>query len=131
MKTRHFLMLFAVVICGMSRADEKIVESVKHVDAAAAEKLIKDGAVTVIDVRTSDEYKQAHIAGAKNVDFIEDDFEKKISELDKSKSYLVHCASGNRSGNSLEIFKKLGFKSIYHLDNGLKGWEAAGKPVVK
>jgi len=117
MITRIFLTLIAVMICGITQADDK--------------KLIQDGKVTVIDVRTPDEYKLAHISGSKNVDFIENDFEKNIGQLDKSKSYLVHCASGHRSGKALEIFQKLGFVSVYHLDNGLKGWEAAGKPVTK
>ena len=131
MITRIFLTLIAVMICGITQADDKKIEGVTHVDANAAEKLIQDGKVTVIDVRTPDEYKLAHISGSKNVDFIENDFEKNIGQLDKSKSYLVHCASGHRSGKALEIFQKLGFVSVYHLDNGLKGWEAAGKPVTK
>jgi rhodanese-related sulfurtransferase len=92
---------------------------------------VKEGKVTVLDVRTPDEYKEAHIAGAKNIDFTENDFESKVGGLDKSKPYLVHCASGGRSTNSLATFKKLGFQSIYHLDGGFKAWQAAGKPVEK
>ena len=100
-------------------------------DANAAEKLVKEGKVTIVDVRTANEYKEGHIAGAKNFDFTENDFEGNVGKLDKSKPYLVHCGSGRRSTSSLEVFKKLGFQSIYHLDGGLKAWEAAGKPVEK
>ena len=131
MKTRHILTLAAALFCGVTFADDKKADGAIHVDANAAEKLVKEGKVTVVDVRTADEYKAGRIAGAKNIDFTENDFEKKVSELDKSKSYLVHCGSGRRSTSSLETFKKLGFPSIYHLDGGMKGWEAAGKPVEK
>jgi rhodanese-related sulfurtransferase len=131
MSTRHLLILTAILLGGIALAGDKASDGATHVDASAAEKLVKEGKVTVLDVRTINEYKQGHIAGAKNIDVTENDFESKVSELDKSKPYLVHCASGHRSTNSLETFKKLGFKSIYHLDGGMKAWEAAGKPVEK
>ena len=132
MKPHLFLTLAAVLLCSLALADDKkAANGATHVNASAAEKLVKDGKVTVLDVRTPDEYKEGHIAGSKNIDFTENDFEKKISALDKSKPYLVHCAGGGRSKNSLEDFKKLGFQSIYHLDGGFKAWQAAGKPVEK
>ncbi len=132
MNTRHFLTCAAVLLCGIAFADDKkAADGATHVNASAAENLVKEGKVTVLDVRTADEYKEGHIAGAKNIDFTENDFEKKIGDLDKSKPYLVHCAGGGRSTNSLEDFKKLGFQSIYHLDGGFRAWQAAGKPVEK
>jgi phage shock protein E len=132
MNNRHYLTLAALLFCALAHADDKKpADAVTHVNSSDAEKLVKDGKVTVLDVRTPDEYKEGHIAGAKNIDFTENDFEKKISALDKSKPYLVHCAGGGRSTNSLGDFKKLGFKSIYHLDGGFKAWQAAGKPVEK
>jgi rhodanese-related sulfurtransferase len=88
--------------------------------------------VTVLDIRTPEEFGEGHIAGAKNLDFLKStEFEAKLKELDKSKPYLVHCQSGGRSSRSLKVFKKLGFETIYHLDGGLGGWQAAGKPVEK
>lgn len=132
MTTRLFLSLTFSFLCIAAFADEKkAADGATHVDPAAAEKLIKEGKVTVLDVRTPDEFKEGRIAGAKNIDFTENDFEKKVSELDKSKTYLVHCGSGRRSTSALEIFQKLGFQSIYHLDGGLKAWQAASKPVEK
>ena len=130
MKTRHLLTLAAALFCGITFAEDKKPEVV-HVDANGADKLVKEGKVVVLDVRTADEHKEARIAGSKNVDFTENDFEKKAGELDKSKSYLIHCGSGRRSTASLEVLQKLGFQHLYHLDGGLKAWQAAGKPVEK
>src|SRR4051812_29916309 len=121
MKTRRFLLtLTAILLGGIAAADDKKSDGATHVDANAAEKLVTGGKVTVLDVRTANEYKQGHIAGAKNIDFTEGSFEAEVAKLDKSKPYLVHCASGHRSTNSLETFKKLGFQSVYHLDGGIK-----------
>ena len=104
---------------------------VQHVDAQKAQKLVLEKKVAVLDVRTPGEFNRGHIGGATNIDFQGPDFEQKIEGLDRSKNYLVHCASGGRSTRSLLLFKKHQFLSIYHLDGGLKAWEKAGLPVEK
>jgi rhodanese-related sulfurtransferase len=106
-------------------------KGIQHVDAKQAQKLIAEKKVIVLDIRKPSEFSAGRIAGAKNIDFLEPDFEKRIDELDKSKSYLVHCASGGRSTHSLLLFKKHEFQSIYHLDGGIKAWEKAGLPIEK
>jgi len=103
----------------------------KHVKAEEAAKIIADGKVAVIDVRTPDEFKDGHIKGAKNIDIMSKDFEAQLGKLDKTQPTLVHCQAGGRSTRALPIFEKLGFKNLIHLDDGFGGWEAAGKPVVK
>jgi len=99
--------------------------------AKAAEVLASDPAITIIDVRTPEEFAEGHIKGAVNIDFTADDFEAKLSELNRDKPYLFHCASGNRSGKSLPVFEKLKFTRLYHLNTGFKGWVADGQPVEK
>jgi len=123
---------FALLTALPLSADEAKKEpaAVTHVDAAAAEKLVNESKVTVLDVRTADEYKEGHIAGAKNIDFTENNFATLVKELDKEKPLLVHCAGGGRSTKSLKILEKEGFKKVYHLDGGLKGWVKDGKPVT-
>src|SRR5690242_13639253 len=105
--------------------------AVQHVDAKQAQKLVAEKKVVVLDIRTPGEFNKGRIAGAKNIDFLAPDFEQRIEALDKSKSYLVHCASGGRSTHSLALFKKHDFQSIYHLDGGIKAWQKAGLPVEK
>src|SRR5688572_29864138 len=118
-------------------AAESSKDAVKHTDAAGAKKLIDDSAakndskVVVLDIRTPEEYKSGHIAGAVNVDFKQKNFAEKVAKLDKEKTYVVHCHGGGRSTKSLETFRKLGFKAIVHLDNGFGSWQKAGLPVEK
>lgn len=120
--------------CGQSaspptpRADSTVFQ---HVDPDGAIRRLADTNVVVLDVRTPDEFKAGHIRGAKSVDFRSADFAKKLGELDRNRTYLVHCASGGRSTSSLETFQKLGFKSVVHLDGGFNAWKRAGKPVEK
>lgn len=104
----------------------------KNVSPDEAQKLLKDNPkVVVLDVRTPEEFAAGHIAGAKNVDFKAPDFAAKVAALDKTTPYLVHCAAGGRSGKTLDLIKDKGFAAIYHLNDGFKAWQKAGKPVEK
>ena len=128
------VLMMAFIGCGAAAAEDaanKSESAIQHVDAKQAEKLVTDKKVVVLDIRTPGEFNTGRIAGAKNIDFQAPDFEKRIETLDKSKSYLVHCASGGRSSHSLLLFKKHQFQSIYHLDGGIKAWQKAGLPVEK
>ena len=104
----------------------------KNVSPDEAEKLLKDNPkIVVLDVRTPEEFAKGHIAGAKNVDFKAADFAEKVAALDKGKTYLVHCAAGGRSGQTIDLMKAGSFAAVYHLNEGFKAWEKAGKPVEK
>lgn len=105
----------------------------KNISVDEAAKLLKaDPKVVVIDVRTADEYKAGHIPGAKNIDFFSDDFAKQLGALDKSKTYVVHCAAGGRSGKACKLIEEQQLlPSVLHLNEGFKAWEKAGKPVEK
>lgn len=85
--------------------------------------------MVILDIRTEKEYAAGHIKKAKWVDFYQDDFKAKLDKLDKKKPYLVHCASGGRSGKSMQLFKDLGFTRVYHMNDGFRGWEKAQLPA--
>jgi len=63
----------------------------------------------ILDVRTPAEVAEGHLEGALFVDFMADDFRDKVVDLDKSADYIVHCRSGNRSGQAVVIMAELGF----------------------
>jgi rhodanese-related sulfurtransferase len=79
------------------------------VDVTEAKRLIAAREVTNFDVRTPDEFSAGHIAGAKNLNFYDGDFEARLPQLDKSQSYLVHCASGRQSAQAGAVMSHLGF----------------------
>lgn len=114
-----------------SLAAKSDAATVKHVKAAQAQKLVAGQKVIVLDVRTPKEFQANRIAGATNINFRSPDFERKLAALDKNQTYLLHCATGNRSVQALPVFKKLQFKSVIHLDGGIRDWEKAGLPVEK
>ena len=104
---------------------------VQHVDASEAAKLLAEGNVAVLDVRTPEEFQSGHLPGAINVDYRGRDFPERVAQLDKSKAWLVYCRSGNRSSGAVGVMKKLGFTKIYHLDGGVIAWSKAKQPLRK
>lgn len=104
---------------------------IRHVDAGGAERLIADGKVVVLDVRTPAEYAAGHLEGAQLINFSAPDFATNLAKLDRQQPYLLHCATGRRSTAALKVFEELGFRDVTHLDGGLKAWTDAGKPVTR
>ncbi len=84
--------------------------------------------VTILDVRTPEEYSMGHIAKAKNVNVYASDFENQINLLDKSKSVYVYCKSGSRSAEASAKIAKLGF-NVTDLDGGLLAWSNEKLPL--
>ena len=89
-----------------------------------------DSNIVLLDVRTPGEFKMGHIQGAQLIDFYSRDFETRLKALNRDNTYLLYCRSGNRSGKSLSIFKRLGFRQFYHLNGGLIEWTRAKYPLV-
>lgn len=103
---------------------------INNISPEEGSELIKNGDVVIIDVRTSVEYSQGHLQKALNIDIRSENFNTLINDLDKSKKYLVYCASGKRSYNASTIMKELGFEKIYNLTGGITEWNSQGYEIV-
>lgn len=85
--------------------------------------------ILLLDVRTPEEYAEAHIKGAKNIDWQGEHFSTEIAKLDKTQPVYVYCRSGKRSAEAAKQMRKDGFVKVYELSGGIMSWEEAGKPV--
>ena len=70
----------------------------------------------ILDVRKPGEYTSEHIVDAPNypLDFLNDH----LNELDKSKTYHVHCAGGYRSVIAISIMMQKGFNNLVDIAGG-------------
>jgi rhodanese-related sulfurtransferase len=124
MKTLFFLAMLTFIAACSSSSNNVYGQVInKKVEKAEFSKLMKKSGVQLIDVRTSREFSNGFIAGAKNIDYNGDSFEKQIKKLDKNKPVLVYCAAGGRSENAAELLKEWGFKEVYDLIGGYNGWK--------
>lgn len=86
--------------------------------------------VILLDVRTANEVAGGKIMGSMNIDVYDPKFDAKTSELDKSKTILVYCKVGGRSGNAMKQLVKKGY-TVFNLAGGINAWYAKGFEVVK
>jgi phage shock protein E len=104
---------------------------VKVITPDEAEKLLKETpGITILDVRTPEEFDHQHIKGAVNINVFDTEFEKQVLALDQTKPVILHCQSGRRSTQALEeLGNKVKFPTIYHMNGGFKAWKDAKKPI--
>ena len=138
MKRRPSIWMAAllVLLCGASvcqaSADMPVVQTISPIHfKALLDRHRGDPDVVLLDVRTPKEFQDGHIQGALLLDYYSSDYLERLKALDRQKTYLIYCRSGNRSGKSLAIFEKLGFHRAYHMDTGVIGWSREKYPLVR
>ena len=79
--------------------------------------------VTLIDVRTPDEYALGTISGAINIPL--DDMRERMSEIPADRPVWLFCGVGLRGYLASNILKANGFQEVRNLIGGLKTYKAA------
>jgi rhodanese-related sulfurtransferase len=92
---------------------------IANVDEAGVTAAANQGA-TVVDVRTPGEFQLGHIPGAVNVPV--DQLQAQAQTWDKNATYVVYCATGQRSAIAVDLMKSMGFTSIKHFNAGMQAW---------
>jgi len=105
--------------------EELVVAKYQNIDVAQFDKMRKNSAYVVLDVRSPDEIEAGKVAAAVELDYFDDAFENELGKLDKDKQYLVYCAAGGRSSKSADIMIDMGFTKVYNLVGGYTSWSAA------
>lgn len=130
-----------LVACGGETADEPLADAASVatdgspsfglVSPGQAAVLAEDPAVTVVDVRTPEEFADGHLEGAELIDFYDATFAAQLAELDPDGTYLLYCRSGNRSGQATAMMAELGFDRAYDLEGGVIAWDSQGQALVR
>jgi rhodanese-related sulfurtransferase/biotin operon repressor len=90
----------------------------------------KDGLVTVLDVRPSEEYEMGHIPGALNIPINE--IEQHLANLPKGQEIIAYCRGEYcvLAFEAVAALRKKGF-TARRLEEGYPEWKAAGLPVER
>lgn len=95
-------------------------------DVSPDEVNAKINGLTIVDVRSSEEYvgELGHIPNSKLVTL--DTLMDHIDDIPKEKTVVFICRSGRRSANATAIAKDNGFESVYNMKGGMLLWNEMG-----
>ena len=88
------------------------------IDYQQLKQLQRQGAA-LIDVRSTQEFAEGHLDGAICIPEYNIQREIKSKVPDVEKTIVLYCDSGGRSRTAKEKLKKLGYKNVYNLYQGL------------
>ena len=105
---------------------------VDKVDSVSADDLSdiinKNPDTSILDVRKKNEFDSQHVTIAENVPL--DYINENMKQLDKDKTYYVHCAGGYRSMVFISILKARGYENLVNINGGFKPMKESGKFTV-
>ncbi len=104
-------------------------EPFTRISVEEAKEKIDGGNVQVIDCRSGTEYIGGHVPDALNIPHMSVVGRK--SELSPDQAILFICETGTRSALACEFAAASGFKDLYNVEGGTKGWIKAGHAVDK
>lgn len=86
---------------------------------------VRDGEVTVLDVRPHEEYRAGHIPGALSVPLPE--LKKRLAELPKNREVVAYCRGPYcvMAIEAVELLRKRGFNA-HRMEQGVVDWRARG-----
>ncbi|MDP1966206.1 MAG: metalloregulator ArsR/SmtB family transcription factor [Reyranella sp.] len=103
-------------------------DNMEPVSRAELVERLRDGLVTILDVRPPDEFEMGHLPGALNIQV--GDLEARLAELDPRQEIVAYCRGAYcvLSFEAVAALRARGFK-VWRLEEGFPEWKAAGLPL--
>jgi rhodanese-related sulfurtransferase len=104
-------------------------EGLEPVDRQMLLQRVREGAVTVLDVRPVEEYRAGHIPGAISIPLKE--LEHYLSELPRDQEIVAYCRGPYcvLAIQAVEMLRSKGFHAV-RFEDSVQDWRARGLPVA-
>jgi rhodanese-related sulfurtransferase len=131
---RFFVSLRGLAEARLAEIDQVASEYFERrgsMEAVASKELlrrVKNGDVTVLDVRPAEEYRAGHIPGALSIPVAE--LKSRLHELPKDREVVAYCRGPYcvMAADAVALLRKRGF-SAHRMEQGVADWRARGLRV--
>jgi len=106
-----------------------VAASYRDIASPQAKPLLDKGAIFLLDVRTPQEYQQAHLKGAVLIPINE--VERRLGEIPRNRTVVIYCAIGSRSRVVAGFLAEKGYREVYNMSDGIVGWYRNGFPIAR
>jgi len=119
-------MVMLIAFTGCQSEEKKVDPEIKGVvnkisAEDAKKKMDEDKSIILVDVRTQEEYDEAHIENALLVTLDTINAMAPSVIPDKNATYYVYCRSGNRSAIAATELVLMGYMNVYDM-GGIADW---------
>ncbi len=106
----------------------KEIDQIQSVDADLLAAIAEKEPVDILDVRKVGEFNTEHILDAESLPL--DNINENMVQIDKNKTYYVHCAGGYRSMIFASILRARGYTKLIDVKGGFKSIKDSGKFIL-
>ncbi len=96
--------------------------------AALAEQMLAGADMTIVDVRTPQEWQAGHIEGSTNIPL--NRLSQRLDEIATEGQLVIHCQGGYRSSIAASLLQRHGRRGLLDVVGGFQAWEASELPIV-
>ena len=122
------LLLMTVVVLGYEIRQRAGMASTIAPNEAI--RLANSGAV-LVDLRSPNQFKDGHIAGAKNLPGDQIAADPKALEKLAAKTVVLYCGDGATTAAAQRTLASAGAKNVFSLRGGLAAWQQENLPLVR
>ncbi|PYX86881.1 MAG: sulfurtransferase [Acidobacteria bacterium] len=124
MAHQHSQRFLQIVDDARTRVKELTVDDVKAKQDRGEKFLL-------VDVREESEFARDHLPGSIHLGkgIIERDVEERVPDLNAP--LILYCGGGYRSALAADNLQKMGYKNVFSMDGGIRGWREKGFPLTK
>ena len=115
--------------CGIRGEEVEVKTTVPELTPVQVKKMMDEKKPFVlVDVREPHEVEICKIEGSVLIPLGE--VPKRMNELNSADEIVVHCRSGKRSADAVELLMKAGFRKIHNLQGGVLAWADQVDPTM-
>jgi hydroxyacylglutathione hydrolase len=111
-----------------SRQTEQPLRVVEQMTVSEAADAVCRGDLTVIDVRSPEEFATGHLPHARNIPL--ECVLARLSEIPSDRPLLIQCKSGFRSSIAAGLLASQGRTNLHNLQGGYQAWDRAHLPII-
>jgi len=97
---------------------------------ALLDNIVNQQTLTILDVRSEQEFSEGHIQGAINIPYDQLVQNKTRIAKYKAQELVLYCRSGRRASVAYQTLQNLGFSKLIDLRGHINLWQALNFPLV-